>query len=112
MKRVLFKKGPYRVVEVMDEVYRLRDLKGDCFDPKVNSDLDADELRRQELAFEKKIDNEGVFGYVLECWDPRVGAGWETLDSCWGFVGAYSETNKHYIVDELKAQIKETEGDK
>ena len=112
MQKVLYAKGPYRILEVQEFGFDLADLKGDCFVEKHNPDINHITLKKQELDFEQKVLDEGVFGYVLELWDPRVGAGWETVDSCWGFVGAYSETNNHYIVDVLKSQIKETEGGK
>jgi hypothetical protein len=99
---ILYQVGPFRIIEVLDETYSLDNLKGDCFNPIENPDIDADELKKQELAFEREVDNEGVFGYVLQVWNPEVDAGWEHVDSCFGFVGAFNrESNNHYIFDEL-----------
>ena len=103
---IIFEQGNYRILEVVDECSTMDDLKGECFDPKVNPDVPADQLREEERDFECRIDHEGVFGYVLERWNPEIGIGWEHVDSCWGFVGQHSDTNEHYIVDELKQDIK------
>ena len=83
-------------------------LKGDTYSPQTNPDIDADTLKNEETQFESLVDQVGVFGYVLERWNPNPGHGWEHIDSCWGFVGAYdpNSTNyNHYIVDEMKATI-------
>ena len=107
------KDGKYRIIEHEDQHMDLENLKGDCFNPKVNTDIPEEKLRAEELEFEELVNREGVFGYVLEAWNPEPGCGWEHVDSCWGFVGQYSSsetTFNHYIVDELKNQIpKESE---
>lgn len=96
-------KNSFRIVEIEDISYNLDDLKGDSFNPKHNPEIDPDELKRQEKSFEKEVNEDGVFGYVLEQWNPSVGVGWENKDSCWGFVGRYDEkTNNHYIVEEFR----------
>lgn len=113
-KRTIFETTDktYRILEIYDEttLYDLENLKGDCFNPEVNPDIDIEELKKQEKAFEKKVYNEGVYGYVLEKWNPEPGIGYEHLDSCWGFVGQYDENSEeynHYIVEELMSQIPE-----
>jgi hypothetical protein len=96
--------GVYRILEIEDFDYSLSDLKGDCYNPEVNSDIDPMELKRQEEEFEKRVELEGVFGYALEKWNPEVGRGWDVIDSVWGFVGQYNENSEefnHYIVKEL-----------
>lgn len=98
----------YRILEYVDVDFDLENLKGDCFNPKANPNQDADTLKNEETQFETLVENEGVFGYVLERWNPAPGTGWEHLDSCWGFVGSYnpeSTNTNHYIVEELKATI-------
>jgi hypothetical protein len=102
----IYQKGLYRILEVLDEYATLKDLKGDCFDPEVNDDIHPNVLQRDEAAFEQEVEQEGVYGYILEVWNASVGMGWEQVDSCWGFVGRY-EDYKHYIVDEFKDAIKE-----
>jgi hypothetical protein len=94
----------YRIIELFDEAYNLENLKGDCFNPEVNTDIDAELLAKDERRFEQRVHNEGVFGYVLEKWNPEAGKGYEHIDSCWGFVGQYeagAEDYEHYIVKEL-----------
>ena len=98
----------YRIVEHADEHTQMDDLKGDCYNPECNPDLDSSQLRTEELHFEELVNREGVFGYVLEKWNPAPSVGYEHVDSCWGFVGYFSENEEifnHYIVEELKSQI-------
>lgn len=106
--RIIFEQGPYRIVEVPDTDFDFENLCGDCYNPTANPDIDPAELKRQKAEFADLVNREGVFGYVLEKWNPEVGKGFEHVNSCWGFVGQYSETKdkfKHYIVEELKNQI-------
>lgn len=108
MKRTIFENNTYRIVEHLDRDFDLENLKGDCFNPKANPDIDADKLKAEEMIFESLVENEGVFGYVLEKKCASCGQ-YEHVDSLWGFVGQYSETDSrfnHYIVEELKNQIK------
>lgn len=91
----------FRLMEVPDNFYSLKNLKGDCYDPDYNTNIDADELKKQEIGFEKMVLEEGVYGYVLERWNPAIGVGWEEVESCYGFVGPYSLDNDHYIVEEM-----------
>ena len=109
--RIIFEteNGVWRIVEHFDQDADLENLKGDCFNPKHNPDIDPTKLKQDELEFEDLVNREGAFGYVLEKWNPAPGVGFEHVDSCWGFVGQYSETEEkfnHYIVDDLKSQIK------
>lgn len=115
MKRVIFETSDkqFRIVEIVDTDADLENLKGDCYNPKVNPDIDPEKLRQDELEFEDLVNREGVYGYVLERWNAEPGQGYEHLDSCWGFVGSYSEGDKtfnHYIVDEMKDTIKRNGG--
>ena len=96
----------FRLLEHYDIDIDMDNLKGDCYSPKVNTNIDPETLKEQEKDFEKEVYREGVFGYTLERWNPETGIGWETVDSCWGFVGRYSLENDHYIVEELSAQAK------
>lgn len=100
----------WRIVERSDDVISLQDLKGDCYDfEKSGYTGTREELEAEERDFERLVESEGVWGYELERWNPKPGVGYEHVDSCWGFVGQYSEHEerfKHYIVDELKEQIK------
>lgn len=110
MKRTIFETPDktYRIVEHVDETFMLEDLKGDSFNPQANPDIDPKLLRRDEIKFEKQVEQDGIFGYVLELWNAQPGHGYEQVDSCWGFVGEYdkgSETYNHYIVDEMKQTI-------
>jgi hypothetical protein len=99
----------YRIIEVLDLDADLANLKGDCYEPKLHPDIDPEELKRQEAEFEDLVGREGVFGYVLERWNPKPGGGYEHIDSCFGFVGQYAPSDRsglfnHYIVDELKRE--------
>ena len=90
----------YRIVELVDIDSDLNDLKGDCFDSKLNPEINPTQLKNEEIAFENKVKNEGVFGYELQKIDPDYI--WQHINSCFGFIGQYDEkTNNHYIVEEL-----------
>lgn len=105
--------GKYRILEVLDPDVDLDNLKGDIFNPDHMEEMHGkgmslEKLREEELDFEAEVNREGVFGYVLEVWDPSPGCGWTHVDSCWGFVGQWdpkSDRYNHYIVEELKNQI-------
>ncbi len=108
--RIIYEQGPYRIVEIADENTDIENLMGDSYNPTVNPDIDPEKLAEEKGHFIDLVNNEGVFGYVLEKWNPEVNKGFEHVDSCWGFVGQYTpgeEVFNHYIVEELKAQIKE-----
>lgn len=106
--KVIYKSGKYRIVQIQCLYYSLEDLKGDCYSPEVNTSLSPEVLLNQERDFEALVNDNGVYGFALEVWNKEVGQGWETVDSCFGFVGPYEESSpdfNHYIVDELKRQI-------
>ena len=110
MKRTIYSQGLYRIIEVPDEFATLDDLMGDSYNPDVNTDICPIALASDKKKFIRQVEDDGVFGYVLEKWNPEVDIGWETVDSCWGFVGQYqegAENYEHYIVNELKGQINE-----
>jgi hypothetical protein len=108
----------YRIIQEHDLDYDLDDLKGDCFKPdevwvRMGCALLIEQRAQEEHEFEQRVLNEGVYGYVLEKWNAKPGKGYEHVDSCWGFIGAYCEGDKdceHYIVEEMKETIKR--GDK
>lgn len=101
----------YRIIEHADLDASLEDLKGDCFNHEASGYTGTrEELAQEERDFEDLVNREGVFGYVLERWNPAPGKGYEHVDSCWGFVGQHSPGDRsglfdHYIVNELKSQI-------
>jgi hypothetical protein len=101
---IMDKTKGYRILEVLDTDFDIENLKGDCFNPFVNNDRSIAQLRIEEVQFENKVRDEGVYGYILERWSPQFDTGWEHVDSCFGFVGNY-ETEKHYIVDEYIQQM-------
>lgn len=106
--KVIFQKENFRIVEKSDEFYNLDDLKCDVFNIEVNKDICPLVLAEKKQFFEKKVSTMGVYGYILEQWNPSVGVGWEHIDSCHGFIGPFDETNKeqnHYIVEEFIDQI-------
>lgn len=106
--RLIYQAGIYRIMELQDEFYEMDDLKGDSYNPKVNNDIDPEKLKAEEKAFEKQVYENGVYGYVLEFWNPEIGIGWEHVDSCYGFVGQYDpkeEKFNHYIIEEMKGMI-------
>ena len=106
MNKVIVTNDKYRIIEIEIFDHDLDELKGDCFKPEANPELDSDELKKQELQFENTVELEGVYGYELQIWDSTIDRGWTHIDSCFGFIGSYNEaTNKHYIVGELYDQL-------
>ena len=73
-----------RIVAMPDDHCRMDDLKGDCFDPRVNSNINPNRLAREEREFEERVAREGVWGFRAEYWN---GSEWIEADSVWGFVG-------------------------
>ncbi|MGL4335362.1 MAG: hypothetical protein ACRCST_00605 [Turicibacter sp.] len=107
--RIIYMQGNFRIIEIPDEVSTLDNLVGDFYNPKVNPSINAEQLKSEFEFFKQSVELNGVFGYVLEKWNPEVGQGWEHIDSCFGFVGQFEPDQdefNHYIVEELKQQIK------
>jgi len=52
-----------------------------------------------------------VYGFLVEEWNPEVGCGWETVDSCGGFYGSDMKENGilDYIPEELHHLVDEVE---
>jgi hypothetical protein len=104
----IFDSEKYRIMQHPDYDYDMDDLKGECFNPDVNSDINPEQLKAEELKFEKEVLESGVYSYSLE--KAKMG-GWDVIDSCCGFVGAYdsdSERYNHYIVGEMMGTIQKT----
>lgn len=91
----------WRIVEYPDTYVDFADLCGDSYDYERSGYTGT----REELEdFRDLVNREGVYGYVLERWNPSPNQGWESHDSCWGFVGQYSPTDQtfnHSIVEEM-----------
>ena len=73
-----------RLVIVPDEICSIEDLEGDTYNPKANPDIPEERLKRERAEFAARIEREGVWGLIAQC---RGTHGWETVDSCFGFVG-------------------------
>lgn len=104
--RTIWQRSNFRIIEKPDNDCQLSDLKGDCYCPKTNPDIDPKILRQQELDFEREVNENGVFGYVLQERLNGNAGPWTHLDSCWGFVGAFdadSANYNHHIVQEFRA---------
>ena len=108
MNRVIFQQDNRRIIEVQDLYVYMDDLKGDCYKPEHNPDIDPETLAQQEKDFEEHVDTYGVFSYHVEEWNPEVDKGWEHIDGCTGFVGEFDESEEnfnHHIVHEYKASF-------
>jgi hypothetical protein len=96
--RIIFTQGNYRIVEHVDTDTTASEIQGEFLGAQHQRDFYA------------MVEEKGVYGYELDRWNPAVGKGWEHVDSCWGFVGQFCETEEmfnHYIVDEMKRAIKD-----
>jgi hypothetical protein len=106
--RLIYQKNNYRIIEVVDLDATFKDLAGDSFNPEYIKDIDPKQLEIDAKKFRQQIDDDGIFGYILQEWNPEVDQGWERRDSCFGFVGQYNEYAEnydHYIVKEMKQTI-------
>ena len=65
-----------------DDVCDMEDLKGDCFNPRVNDDIDPDVLAEQERDFEDAVRQYGVWCLLAEYKDED--GEWTTCDSICG----------------------------
>lgn len=104
--RVIFQKEDYRIIEEPDDSYNMDDLVGDTFN--VVSGIDWRIIAEKKAEFIRFVEEEGVYGYILEKWNPSIDKGWEHVDSCYGFVGQYQEQDEkfnHHIVAEMKQTI-------
>jgi hypothetical protein len=76
--------GRVRIIESPDYHCDMDDLKGDCFNPDVNTDINPNRLAREERGFEDRVNRDGVWGYRAEYWN---GSKWIETDSIWGVIG-------------------------
>jgi hypothetical protein len=98
----------YRIIEYLVMHIDLVDLKGDFYNPDVNTDINPEQLRNEEAAFDREVEQEGIYGYQLEKWNSEAGRGYEHIDSLHGFVGSYNPSNErydHYIIEEFKDTV-------
>lgn len=108
--RVIKEVGSFRIVEKPDLNADFEDLCGDCYTPELHPEIPREKILKEKEKFRGEVNRKGVYGYELQKWNPEVGKGWSHVDSCWGFVGQYSESDeryKHYIVEELSDQMSE-----
>ena len=104
----IYETDNFRISERLDLNYDLDSLLGDTYTPELHPELDAKTILEERREFIEAVNNEGVYGYILERWNPMPGKGWEHVDCCWGFVGQYQSYNpdrNHYIVEEYKSKI-------
>ena len=95
--------GDVRLRIVPDEHADMDDLKGDCFNRKVNPDVQESRMQREENDFEERVRSDGVWGIVGEYWD---GSNWQHADSVWGFVGD-AWRNSGYDFDIMQSALNE-----
>lgn len=106
--RVIWENPTHRIVELPDDDSDLDILYGDMLNPECYPDIPLVQLEHERREFERKVMVHGVFGYELES-KCSCCESWLYVDSCYGFVGAYDENSaefNHYIVDEMKGQVK------
>ncbi len=103
---VIMSEGDRRLIRMPDYNYDIEDLKGDCFNPETCPEIPGEEIREQELQFEQRARDEGVWGYEVQRWNSEIGGGWEHVDSIWGFIGNDFEGSGHDtdLIDQLKTR--------
>ena len=112
---IIFKSGVYRIRIERDLDTNIDDMKGDMFCVDLCPDIDPDEIKKHEKDYDDNFYTCGAYGVILEKWNPEVDAGWEHVDSCWGFenwdihpeTGYIMDPNydNNYVVQEFKALI-------
>lgn len=97
--------GRVRVRFEPDEWVEYDNLAGDCFNPQHMGKLSGGlrTLRAQEKAFKARLEDEGVWGFIVERRCPQCNE-WQGLDSCWGFDG---EPYQGAYADSLVSAIQE-----
>lgn len=110
--RVVYQKGLYRIIEVIDTETSIEDLKGDMFCPKAHPDIDPEKLAAEEREFERLCELRGIYRYELQKWNPEIGKGWKCRDACKGFIGEYNtKTGSNEFIDDMKFLIADNEAD-
>ena len=105
----LEEQGRVRMTQGADDL-SFADLAGDCYDPDVNSDINASLLKKQENQERERIDVDGVWCHS-SWWRTDRDDGFEAADSCGGFIGddfegsGYSEDLKNEALDELARAV-------
>ncbi len=115
ISQIVWKKFPFRIVEVCDYDCDLESLKGDLFKWEHAESMGftgtREEMEAQEKRFEYECETEGVYGYQLQICnllkkDSEGEYKYTYIYSCYGFVGQYNSKPKHkynhYIVKEMK----------
>ena len=97
-----------------DEGMSFADLTGDCYDPDVNSNINASLLKKQENQERERVNSEGVWVHET-LWrldkDRLRDSDFESTTSIGGFIGddfdesGYSEDLKNEALDELARAV-------
>ena len=96
---IIFESGAYRIRTERDLDISIDDMKGEMFLTSSCPDIDPEELKKQEKEYEDNLYIYGAYGVILEQWNPEVGAGWQEIDSCWGFENWGINLENGFVVD-------------
>ncbi len=85
--QIIWQKADYRI-KLMDDSWNILDyLNSDDFNYQYTHEANPEtssavliELKREHI---DRITNTGLYGIVLEKWNPEVDKGWEQVDSIW-----------------------------
>jgi hypothetical protein len=81
---IAIRQGKISLGRSIDDLASFADLAGDVFDPEVNDNIDAAQLKREEKAFKARINRSGSWVFESSFWTGRE---WEYADVIGGFVG-------------------------
>jgi len=81
--------GDRRIIRIADDRWDMDSLKGDSFTTTIHPETDPEQIRKEELEFDRQVNDCGVWGYQLQKWNPATDCGWEHVDSICGFVGRW-----------------------
>lgn len=97
----------YRIIEEFDELAEMDEMRGELPEATLSGNSEIGFSNTDEFSFESQIVATGIFGYRLERANVGGKSNWILMDSCYGFVGRYSETNMtaHKFIEGLKKVI-------
>jgi hypothetical protein len=102
----LWEQDLIKIVAVKDRYTTIDDLKGDSYNPAVNPDMSPTQLYDEELNFDYRVGQEGIYGIIGMV---KEHGEWTSIDSIFGFVGK-DFLRSGYDQDILNTLVKKVEG--
>lgn len=78
--------GLARINMEPDDDWSIEDLEGEMFDPRVNTDINPNTLKKEQASYRRRVNEEGVHAAVLEVRND-IGEPFQEIECVGGFVG-------------------------